>query len=59
LGRADEAQDEFSGGRYPPGWDGSAYFKQKLLRMGVVDYWRTHGFPPQCKAAGADDFVCT
>jgi TolB-like protein len=45
--------------RYPPGWYGSTWFKQRLQRMGVVAYWRTHGFPAQCKAQGADDFACT
>jgi Tfp pilus assembly protein PilF len=45
--------------RYPPGWYDSTWFKQKLQRMGVVDYWRAHGYPPQCKAQGADDFSCT
>jgi Tfp pilus assembly protein PilF len=45
--------------RYPPGWYGSAWFKQKVKRMGIVDYWRAHGFPAQCKAVGPDDFSCT
>ena len=25
----------------------------------VDTYWRAHGFPPQCRAVGADDFRCT
>jgi len=26
--------------------------------LGFVDYWRARGWPAQCRAAGADDFVC-
>jgi len=44
--------------RYPPGWRNSAGMKRKLRNLGVVDYWRQHGFPPQCRAIGADDFNC-
>jgi TolB-like protein len=42
----------------PPGWRNSAGFKHKLETWGVVDYWRKHGFPPQCHAAGETDFTC-
>ena len=42
----------------PPGWRNSAGFKQKLKTLGVVDYWRKHGFPPQCHAVGETDFTC-
>jgi TolB-like protein/tetratricopeptide (TPR) repeat protein len=42
----------------PPGWRNSAGFKHKLETWGVVDYWRKHGFPPQCQAVGETDFSC-
>jgi TolB-like protein/DNA-binding winged helix-turn-helix (wHTH) protein len=32
--------------------------KQLFIRHGQVKYWREHGFPPQCRALGADDFEC-
>ena len=41
----------------------SPQFKDFMRSSGVYDYWREHGFPPQCKAAGpqtADggEFTC-
>ncbi len=36
----------------------SPQFKAYIRSTGVYDYWRKHGFPPQCKAVGADDFEC-
>ena len=33
-------------------------FKYLLDRIGVTAYWRAHGFPPQCRAAGEADFIC-
>jgi TolB-like protein len=44
--------------RDPPAWRNSPQMKGKLVRMGAVDYWRQHGFPPQCRAVGQDDFTC-
>jgi hypothetical protein len=44
--------------RYPAGWRNSPGMKAKLEAQGVVAYWRKHGFPPQCHAAGANDFHC-
>jgi len=44
--------------RYPPGFHGSPVFKGMLESSGVLAYWRTHGFPPQCRAVGAEDFTC-
>ena len=29
-----------------------------LKRRGIVDYWRTVEFPPQCRPVGDDDFTC-
>jgi tetratricopeptide (TPR) repeat protein len=44
--------------RDPPSWRNSPQMKGKLERMGAVAYWRQHGFPPQCRAVGKDDFTC-
>ena len=32
--------------------------KMKIQEYGFDDYWRKHGFPPQCRALGDDDFEC-
>ena len=26
--------------------------------IGLPEYWRKHGFPPQCRPIGDDDFEC-
>jgi TolB-like protein len=46
--------------RYPPAFRNSAAFRRSLEDKGVVDYWRTHGFPPQCRAVGKsnEEFTC-
>jgi adenylate cyclase len=36
----------------------SPEFKAHMTASGLPDYWRKHGFPPQCKADGNDDFEC-
>jgi tetratricopeptide (TPR) repeat protein len=33
-------------------------FKSIIRQQGIFDYWKSHGFPPQCKPAGDDDFEC-
>jgi len=33
-------------------------FKTVVRDLGFVDYWRSRGWPAQCRAAGTDDFVC-
>jgi len=33
-------------------------FKKVIQEGGVENYWRAHGFPPQCRAMGDDDFKC-
>ena len=33
-------------------------FKRIIREGGIEDYWRVHGFPPQCRAVGEDDFAC-
>jgi tetratricopeptide (TPR) repeat protein len=36
----------------------SPEFKAHMTASGLPDYWRKHGFPPQCKAVRNDDFKC-
>ena len=36
----------------------SPEFKAHATASGLPDYWRKHGFPPQCKAVGSKDFKC-
>ena len=36
----------------------SPEFKAHMTASGLPGYWRKHGFPPQCKAVGNDDFEC-
>jgi TolB-like protein len=33
-------------------------FKRMLERLGVSAYWREHGYPPQCRPVGEQDFEC-
>ena len=33
-------------------------FKHQVRETGLYEYWQTHGFPPQCRALGDDDFEC-
>jgi TolB-like protein len=40
------------------GYRRSLEFKRHARASGLPDYWRTHGFPPQCKPVGKDDFAC-
>ena len=43
---------------YPPTFRNSPGFKRTLERLGVVTYWRKHGYPPQCRPLGEADFEC-
>jgi TolB-like protein len=36
----------------------SPQFKAYMKAAGVFDYWHKHGFPPQCRPVGSDDFDC-
>jgi adenylate cyclase len=36
----------------------SPQFKQFIRDIGVLDYWQTHGYPPQCRPVGTEDFTC-
>jgi len=33
-------------------------WKEQVRRDGILNLWRTRGFPPQCRPLGADDFEC-
>lgn len=33
-------------------------FKTLAQKLGLVDYWRKHGYPPNCEARGEEDFAC-
>jgi TolB-like protein/Tfp pilus assembly protein PilF len=36
----------------------SPAFRTSVIDGGRLRYWQEHGFPPQCRAVGADDFAC-
>ena len=36
----------------------SPEFKKHMRDSGLPDYWRKHGFPPQCRPVRNDDFEC-
>ena len=41
-----------------PGWLHSDARKTMIKRWRLPEYWRKHGFPPQCRPLGAIDFEC-
>jgi hypothetical protein len=41
-----------------PGLVESPARKREMIARGLVDYWFEHGFPPQCRSVGDDDFEC-
>jgi adenylate cyclase len=46
---------------WDPAFEGlraSPAFKRILEQVGVPAYWREHGYPPQCRPVGADDYEC-
>ena len=43
---------------YPLEFHDSPHRKRLMRLTGLPEYWRKHGFPPQCRAQGADDFEC-
>ena len=46
---------------WDPAYEGlraSPAFKRILERIGAPAYWREHGYPPQCRPVGVDDFEC-
>src|SRR5262249_4822890 len=36
----------------------SEQFKRVVRKIGLVDWWRVKGWPPQCHPTTGDDFVC-
>jgi TolB-like protein/Tfp pilus assembly protein PilF len=40
------------------GYRRSPQFRSYMRASGALDYWREHGYPPQCRPVGADDFDC-
>jgi len=40
------------------GFRSSPAFRRMIERQGVPAYWREHGFPPQCRPLGDDDYEC-
>ena len=44
---------------YPLEFRNSPYRKRLMREYGLLEYWRKHGFPPQCEPVGEDDFECT
>jgi hypothetical protein len=43
---------------YPLEFRNSPHRKRLMQLTGLPEYWRKHGFPPQCRPLGADDFEC-
>lgn len=43
---------------YPLEFRNSPHRKRLMQLTGMPVYWRKHGFPPQCRPLGADDFEC-
>lgn len=59
VGEGDNSNDEILAWEpAQPAWRNSPGFKRVLRKMGVLNYWRKHGFPVHCRAVGADDFIC-
>jgi TolB-like protein/Flp pilus assembly protein TadD len=44
---------------YPVEWRTAPRRKAIIIENGLPDYWREHGFPPQCRPLGHADFECT
>jgi adenylate cyclase len=40
------------------GFRNSPAFRRILEYLGVPAYWREHGYPPQCRPVGANDYEC-
>ncbi|HSG97353.1 MAG TPA: hypothetical protein VLA11_05125 [Woeseiaceae bacterium] len=43
---------------YPEEFSNSPHRKRLIEEVGLPDYWRKHGFPPQCRPVGDNDFEC-
>jgi adenylate cyclase len=44
--------------RHDAGWLRSQSRKQAMQYWHLPEYWRKHGFPPQCRPLGDSDFEC-
>jgi TolB-like protein/Tfp pilus assembly protein PilF len=44
--------------RDDPAWLKSQSRKQTMQHWHLPEYWRKHGFPPQCRPIGESDFEC-
>ncbi|HWZ61994.1 MAG TPA: hypothetical protein VNX02_03160 [Steroidobacteraceae bacterium] len=44
--------------RTDPEWLKSGARKRMIVFWRLPEYWRAHGFPPQCKPVGTADFAC-
>ncbi|MEL7545459.1 MAG: winged helix-turn-helix domain-containing protein [Pseudomonadota bacterium] len=40
------------------GYRQTPVFREVAMHWNLPDYWRVHGYPPQCRAIGDDDFEC-
>ena len=36
----------------------SEAFRDRVRDSGMLAYWRSHGWPDLCRAAGSEDFEC-
>jgi len=43
---------------FDPDFTASPHRKRLIREAGLPEYWRETGFPPRCRAVGADDFEC-
>jgi tetratricopeptide (TPR) repeat protein len=44
---------------FSSGDSANARFKVLMRKVGLVDYWKKHGWPDRCRAKGEDDFECS
>jgi len=44
--------------RYPADFKTSPHRYRLMREIGLSEYWREYGFPPQCRPIGGDDFEC-
>jgi TolB-like protein len=41
------------------GFRNTPAYRRLLENIGVPEYWRVHGYPPQCQPVGADGYECS
>ncbi|MFU8895264.1 MAG: hypothetical protein ACNA8J_02635 [Gammaproteobacteria bacterium] len=41
------------------GFRNTPAYRRLLENIGVPEYWRVHGYPPQCRPVGADGYECS